>query len=124
MDLDVAEVLDFKILCVRREGACSEREESSSLVHAPRFHERTHGDQHLEGLNARRFLDLASRRCFFYFGVFSKGRARPPPAPPLLSPFLSSREVPSCLRQGRVGHFASKKGKEKGGKICCHRTLA
>ena len=60
VDLDVAEVLDFKILCVRREGACSEREESSSLLHAPKFLERTHGDQHLEGLNARRFWDLAS----------------------------------------------------------------
>jgi len=60
MDLDVTEVLDFKILCVRREGACSEREESSFLLHAPKLLERTHGDQHLAGLNARRILDLAS----------------------------------------------------------------
>ena len=37
MDLDVTEVLDFKTLCVRREGACSEREESSFLLHAPKF---------------------------------------------------------------------------------------
>ena len=57
---------------------------------------------------------------FVYFGVFFEGRARPP----LLSPFLSSRELPSCLRHGRDGHFARKKGKEKGCKICCHSTLA
>jgi hypothetical protein len=37
MDFDVTEVLDFKTLCVRREGACSEREESSVLLHAPKF---------------------------------------------------------------------------------------
>ena len=60
MDFDVTEVLDVKILCVRREGACSEREESPFLLHAPKFPERTHGDQHSEGVNARRFLDLAS----------------------------------------------------------------
>ena len=78
--LDVTEVLDFKILCVRREGAFSEREESSF--------------QHLEGLNARRFLDFGFLKMFFFtFGVFSKGRARPPPS------FLLSFLLAKCPSQ-------------------------
>ena len=60
MDFDVTDVLDFKIRCVRREGACSEREASAFPLHAPKFLERAHGDQHSEGVNARRFLDLSS----------------------------------------------------------------